>query len=109
MCLIAVNPFGTGKIYLTDDSWVDDEARRKSTAEDRARKLEEELAVTTLDAVIPPTGNAGLATGKSYLYGIRTFRDAYTPRQRCVLLEFTKQIRAAGGTMRASSDPLPDW
>ena len=48
-----------------------------------------------MDAVIPPTGNAGLATGKSYLYGIERFRDAYTPRQRAVLLELVKQIHIA--------------
>ena len=48
-----------------------------------------------MDAVIPPTGNAGLATGKSYLYGIERFRDAYTSRQRAVLLEWVKQIRIA--------------
>src|SRR5262249_32772877 len=81
MCMIAVNPFGSGKLYLTADSSVDDEVEREGAAEDRARKLEIELGVTPLDAVIPPTGNAGLATGKSYLYGIRTFREAYTPRQ----------------------------
>ena len=57
--------------------------------------LSKKLRVVTMDAVIPPTGNAGLATGKSYLYGIERFRDAYTPRQRAVLLEFVKQIRIA--------------
>ena len=56
-------------------------------AEERARALERELGVTTMDALIPPTGNADLATGKSYLYGIDRFRDAYTSRQRAVLLE----------------------
>ena len=61
-------------------------------AEQRASILEQELRVVTMDAVIPPTGNAGLATGKSYLYGVEIFREAYTPRQRAVLLEFIRQI-----------------
>ena len=52
-----------------------------------------------MDAIIPPTGNAGLATGKSYLYGVERFREAYTPRQRAVLLEFIKQIHVAHSEM----------
>ena len=95
LCVICVNPFGPGKLYLTDDSWIDEEDERQRSAEERAATLERELGVVTMDAVIPPTGNAGLATGKSYLYGIERFRDAYTPRQRAVLLELVSQIRIA--------------
>ncbi len=95
LCVICVNPFGSGKLYFIDDSWVDDEGRRQRAAEDRAAALERELRVVTMDAVIPPTGNAGLATGRSYLYGIERFRDAYTPRQRAVLLEWVRQIQLA--------------
>ena len=95
LCVICVNPSGPGKLYLTDDSWIDEEEGRQRAAEDRATTLERELRVVTMDAVIPPTGNAGLATGKSYLYGIERFRDAYTPRQRAVLLELVRQIRIA--------------
>ena len=95
LCVICVNPFGPGKLYFIDDSWIDEEDVRQRAAEDRARTLERELGVVTMDAVIPPTGNAGLATGKSYLYGIERFRDAYTPRQRAVLLEWVNQTRTA--------------
>ena len=95
LCVICVNPLGSGKLYFVDDSWVDEEEGRQRAAEERAHALERELHVATMDAVIPPTGNAGLATGKSYLYGIERFRDAYTPRQRAVLLEWVKQIRIA--------------
>ena len=99
LCVICVNPFGSGKLYLIDDSWIDEEERRQRAAEEWASTLEQELRVVTMDAVIPPTGNAGLATGKSYLYGIERFRDAYTPRQRAVLLEFIKQIHIAHDEM----------
>ncbi|MCY4122452.1 MAG: DUF1156 domain-containing protein, partial [Acidobacteria bacterium] len=95
LCVICVNPFGPGKLYLTDDSWIAEEEQRQRAAETRATELEQELNVVTMDAVIPPTGNAGLATGRSYLYGIERFRDAYTSRQRAVLLEFVRQIRVA--------------
>ena len=95
LCVICVNPFGPGKLYFIDDSWVDEEEQRQRAAEGRAMDLERELGVVTMDAVIPPTGNAGLATGRSFLYGIEQFRDAYTSRQRAVLLEWVRQIRIA--------------
>lgn len=101
LCAIAVNPAGNGKLYLLDSSWVAAEAERERISEERAQQLEHELGVRTLDEVIPPTGNAGLATGKSYLYGIKTFRQAYTPRQRYVLLEFVKEVHAAHRAMLA--------
>ena len=101
LCVICVNPFGPGKLYFIDDSWVDDEEQRQRAAEDRAAALERELRVTTMDAMIPPTGNAGLATGKSYLYGIDRFREAYTPRQRAVLLEWIRQVHLAHQEMLA--------
>ena len=95
LCVICVNPFGPGKLYFIDDSWVDEEEGRQRAAEEHALELERQLGVMTMDAVIPPTGNAGLATGKSYLYGIDRFRDAYTSRQRAVLLEWVSQIHVA--------------
>lgn len=97
LCVVCVNPFGPGKLYFIDDSWIDEEDERQHVAEERARALERDLGVITMDAVIPPTGNAGLATGRSYLYGIERFRDAYTPRQRAVLLEWVRQIHVAHG------------
>ena len=60
LCVICVNPFGTGKLYFIDDSWIDEEDARQRAAEERAGALERELGVVTMDAVIPPTGNAGL-------------------------------------------------
>ena len=105
LCVICVNPFGSGKLYFIDDSWIDEEDGRQRAAGERAAALERELGVVTLDAEIPPTGNAGLATGRSYLYGIERFRDAYTPRQRAVLLEWVRQIRGAHQEMlRAGVD-----
>ena len=97
-----MNPFGPGKLYFIDDTWVDEEKSRQHAAEEHALALERELDVMTMDAVIPPTGNAGLATGKSYLYGIERFRDAYTPRQRAVLLEWINQIHIAHREMLTS-------
>jgi len=95
MCVIALNPYGSGKLYITDESLAEGEAERQALAEERALILERELGSSSLDEEIPPTGNAGLATGKSYLYGIKTFRQAFTPRQRCVLLTLVKEIRQA--------------
>ncbi len=102
LCVICLNPFGPGKLYFVDHSWVDEEVKRQHAAEEHAAALERELRVVTMDADIPPTGNAGLATGKSYLYGIERFRDAYTSRQRAVLLEWVRQIHLAHRDMLAN-------
>ena len=105
LCVICVNPFGRGKLYFIDHSWIDEEEERQRAAGERAVELERELGVVTMDAVIPPTGNAGLATGRSFLYGIERFRDAYTPRQRAVLLEWIRQIRIAHQEMLREALP----
>jgi putative DNA methylase len=95
MCVIALNPEGTGKIYLADESLAEGENERQRISERRAAELEEELGDSRLNEEILPTGNAGLATGNSYLYGIRTFRQAFTPRQRLTLLTMAREVRRA--------------
>jgi putative DNA methylase len=95
MCVIALNPGGTGKLYIADESLAEGEAERQAVAERRAAELEKELGNSSLDEVIPPTGNAGLATGNSYLYGIRTFRQMFTSRQRLTLLTMAREIHRA--------------
>ena len=92
MCVIAVNPEGTGKLYLADPSLADQEQEYQRIAEVRAASLERELGDSSLDEVIPPTGNAGLATGNSYLYGIKTFRQAFTARQWFILLTMAREV-----------------
>src|SRR3990172_7239624 len=99
MCVIALNPTGTGKLYIADESLANGEAEREAIAEERSRVIENELGNTSLDELIPPTGNAGLATGNSYLYGIRTFRQMFTPRQRFTLLTMAREIRRAHDAM----------
>lgn len=105
MCVIALNPEGTGKLYLADTTLANGEEERQTRAEERAAKLEKELGNSSLDELIPPTGNAGLATGNSYLYGIRTFRQMFTPRQRCTLLTMGREIQRAHKAMLAEGVP----
>jgi len=95
MCVIALNPDGPGKLYLVDESLADIEAEHQAMSGQRAADIERELGPSSLDEEIPPTGNAGLATGNSYLYGIRTFRQAFTPRQRYILLTMAREVRRA--------------
>ena len=95
MCVIALNPEGTGKIFLTDEKLAVGEEELQARAEKRALAIERELGSSSLDEEIQPTGNAGLATGNSYLYGIRTFRQAFTPRQRMILLAMACEVRNA--------------
>ncbi|QCQ22271.1 hypothetical protein FDQ92_08930 [Desulfoglaeba alkanexedens ALDC] len=74
MCVIALNPDGPGKFYLVDESLAAIEAEHQAMSEHRAAEIERELGPSSLDEEIPPTGNAGLATGNSYLYGrVRIF------------------------------------
>jgi putative DNA methylase len=42
---------------------------------------------------IPPTGNAGAATGISFLYGMDVFCDIFSGRQLAVLLSFVRIVR----------------
>lgn len=95
MCVIALNPDGRGKLYLVDESLATIEAEHQAISEQRAAEIERELGPSSLDEEIPPTGNAELATGNSYLYGIRTFRQAFTPRQRCILLTMAREVHRA--------------
>ncbi len=92
MCVIALNPDGPGKVYFVDESLAAIEAEHQAISEQRAAEIERELGLSSLDEEIPPTGNAGLATGNSYLYGIRTFRQAFTPRQRYILLTMAREV-----------------
>jgi putative DNA methylase len=105
MCVVALNPEGSGKVYIADESLAEGEAEREAAAEIRADKLEKELGNSSLDEEIPPTGNAGLATGNSYLYGIRTFRQMFTPRQRLTLLTMAREIHRAHKAMLEAGMP----
>jgi len=93
MCVIVLNPDGPGKLYFVDESLAVIEAEHQAMSVRRAAEIEGELGSSSLDEEIPPTGNAGLATGNSYLYGIRTFRQAFTPRQRYILLTMAREVR----------------
>ena len=105
MCVIALNPHGTGKLYIADETLASEEVEHQALAEERAAQLEREIGNSSLDQAIPPTGNAGLATGNSYLYGIRTFRQMFTPRQRCTLLSMAKEIHGAHEQMLREGMP----
>jgi putative DNA methylase len=52
-----------------------------------------ELDIAPPNEPIPPTGNAGLATGTVYLYGLSHFRDLFTPRQLATLCAFAQGVR----------------
>jgi putative DNA methylase len=57
------------------------------------------LEVDPPDEVIPPTGNAGLATGRVFLYGLSRFRDLFTPRQLATLCAFAQGVRETHAQM----------
>lgn len=106
MCLITLNPHGSGKIFIADDSMAEEEQQRQAIAEDLATELETKIGDSSLNEIIPPTGNAGLATGNSYLYGIKTFRQMFTPRQRYTLLVMAQSIHEVHDEIVKSGIPI---
>jgi len=93
LAVVCTSPGKKGKVYLSSITLVEDFRKIHETSSVRAEQLEQELGSETLLQEIPPSGNAGLATGKSYLHGIKIFRDIFTPRQRVVLFETIKTIK----------------
>ena len=84
-----------GKVYLSPNKLETQIEDIQDISSDRAEQLEKDLGSESLLQEIPPSGNAGLATGKSYLHGIKIFRDIFAPRQRVVLFEIIRAIRKA--------------
>jgi putative DNA methylase len=66
--------------------------------------LDQASAATGIEApreLIPPTGNAGLATGKVFLYGMTEFSDLFTRRQLLMLLTLCRLVRESHEAMVA--------
>jgi putative DNA methylase len=95
MAAICQKPGSTGKVYLADRSLAKEMERLDAEALSRAESLLQLFTVNSLSELIPPSGNAGYATGKSYLHGIVRFRQAFTPRQLATLLTLCKFSRDA--------------
>lgn len=82
-----------GKYYVSGDecdsllpSPVELEARLEKLATDGFEPPED---------AIQPMGNAGLASGETYLYGIKTFADVFTRRQLVTLLTLCREVGLA--------------
>jgi putative DNA methylase len=89
MCVIVLNPEGTGKLYLADESLIQGEDERQAIAEQRAAELEKELGNSSLGEKIPPM----IDRKESNLYGLEVFRQAFTPRQRYILLTMAREVQ----------------
>jgi putative DNA methylase len=93
-------PAGRGKTYLGSR-----EARQlipDQTRVDETHLAAQASGVDPPTEPIPPTGNAGLATGKVFLYGMRDFADLFTKRQLATLLTLCKLVREAHSEMLAA-------
>ena len=75
-----------GRVYVTPEHYLVPNS-------DACEKRLESLAVAPPDEVIRPTGNAGQATGKTFLYGLTYFRDLFTPRQLLAMCTFAAGVR----------------
>lgn len=92
-------PTGRGKTYLGSR-----EARSllpDATRLDQVQRVAAEAGIDAPRDAIPPTGNAGLSTGKVFLYGMREFADLFTKRQLSMLLTLCKLARETHSEMIA--------
>lgn len=87
---LAVTGAVRGKRYIEPDDYLG--VPDGEDIERRVKALAASLQTTILDEPIPPTGNAGLATGINYLHGMDLFAEMFTPRQLLTLLTFCKVI-----------------
>ena len=97
MSAAVVNGKRSGRRYLSGDVL-------SIGAPERVKALLAKLADEGIAAPterIPPPGNAGAATGISFLYGMETFADIFAPRQLAALLSFVAALRHARKTMLA--------
>lgn len=88
-----------GKVYLAGEA-AGASVPNIEAVEDHIQRLAVEGLVVP-DEVIQPMGNAGLASGATYLYGIKTFGDVFTRRQLATLLTLCKHVRRAHESMIA--------
>jgi putative DNA methylase len=100
MAVICAHPSGIGKVYLADANLAAKIESLDSVATERLGELEDLFPQHSFDEAIPPSGNAGYATGKSYLHCIQTFRQAYAPKQLLALMSLCKAARNAADRMR---------
>jgi putative DNA methylase len=100
MAVGLLTPGRRGKTYLGSreaSALLPDQVRLEAV-----ERAAEEGGIDPPTEPIPPTGNAGLATGRVYLYGMREFADLFTRRQLAMLLTLCKLVREAHPEMLAA-------
>jgi putative DNA methylase len=98
LAVISVQSGRQGKAYISG-SEVGDAAVPDESELDRRLQLLKDAGFTPPEDPVEPMGNAGLASGNTYLYGIKTFGDIFTKRQLVTLLTLCKYVRAAHDEM----------
>lgn len=88
-----------GKAYLSADD-VPGAVPSDEILDVRLARLQADGLTPPADR-IEPMGNAGLASGETYLYGIETYTDVFTKRQLVSLLTLCKYVRQARDAMVA--------
>jgi putative DNA methylase len=94
IAMILVLPGRQGKTYVSG-SEVGTAAIPDETELDRRLGLLADAGLAPPSDRVEPMGNAGLASGNTYLYGISTFGDVFTKRQLVTLLTLCKYVRDA--------------
>jgi putative DNA methylase len=94
MAAVMVARSGRRREYVTPEHY------QVPSSEECEKRLQS-LDVTPPDEVIGPTGNAGQATGKTFLYGMTYFRDLFMPRQLLAMCTFAAGVRTTYDAMLA--------
>lgn len=95
LAAVLVNPTGRGRQYVPAGSFALPDPMACQSVIDA-------LDVDPPDEPLGPTGNAGQATGKTFLYGPKTFGDLFTPRQLATLCAFAQEVRETHTEMIAA-------
>jgi putative DNA methylase len=98
IAVISVQSGRQGKSYVSGSEVGVVAVPDESELDSRLALLKHEGYAPPADPV-EPMGNAGLASGNTYLYGIKTFGDVFTKRQLVTLLTLCKYVRAAHDQM----------
>lgn len=85
LAAVVLKPSGRGRDYKAVGGYP-------LPNEEDCRAVLDSLDVLPPDEPIPPTGNAGLATGRVHLYGMTRFRDLCTPRQLATLCALAQGV-----------------
>jgi putative DNA methylase len=97
MAVAVIEGAKRGRRYISSDYYDFDYSDQVAEI---LEKIQNET-ITIPNEKIPPTGNAGAATGISFLYGMESFGEIFTERQLAAIMSFVHAVKIAYANMDA--------